>query len=100
MAATTKTVAPSQADLAQALLANIGKATPSGTAETTPITDWLSDKMGAPVNAAARIGAASTVAFSNATAAYALEKQVQAARAQKQLKDMAEQAAARILALQ
>lgn len=91
---------PTQAEIAQALaaqlLANVGVADTSG----KPLTDRLSDILSTPVNAAGKLGAATTVAFSNAAAAYALEKQVQTLRAQKQLKDMADQAAARILALQ
>ena len=97
---TPSQAAPSQADmtaaLAQAMLAKLGTKQPSD----SPLTDWLSDKLGASTNAAARIVAASTVAFSNAGNAYDLEAQVQVARSQKQLRDMAEQAAARILALQ
>lgn len=98
--AATKNVAPSalptQADLAAALLANLGVSQPKQGAAT----DWLVDGLKKPVNGAARLAAAATVAFTNAGHSFGLERQVQEARQHAELRDMAAAAAARILALQ
>lgn len=100
MAATknvTPSALPTQADLAAALLANLGVSQPK---QGGAATDWFVDRLKKPVNGAARLGAAATVAFTNAGHAFGLERQVQEARAAAELREMASQAAARILALQ
>lgn len=87
-----------QQDLAAQILASIQS--PSQTADSAPIVDFVVDKTASAVDGASRLAGAFGSAFKNAASFYKLERGVQVVRSEMRLKKAAEDAAARILALQ
>lgn len=87
-----------QSDLAAQILASIKS--PAKDDGSTPVVDFFVDKTSTAVDGASRLVGAFGSAFTNAAAFYKLENGVQKVRAEMRLKKAAEDAAARILALQ
>ena len=87
-----------QDKLAAQILASIKTKNAVG-GSATPVTDIIADSFSGVVSGAAQLGGALRGAGSNAVEAFRLERGVQQVRAEKKLEEMAQRAAARILAL-